>query len=337
MTWQVLSRRQTLISGIGAASVIALPSRVSATPTNRFREAFLYAYPIYEYARTAWGATVPRPQRPALHYNKVAHQRRLGDATNRAVTTPNNDTVYSTARLDVGNGPVLFDLPSLSERYYSVAFMNAFTDNFAFIGTRTTYGIGGLTEIVGPNWRGKARQGVRRIRSQTDDVWMLARVLVSGPDDLPAAIAAQEKIKILEAGEGRPLSIEPRTSDDPENFLAVVNAMLARMSLRDPVGRRARQFRSVGLEPGNSGVWSTMDERTKEAWRTTTVQTQQELKSGFGIGGDVHQGWSYPHPAIGNAGRADLVRSAVALSGLAALPREEATFKRAWTSLASLC
>jgi hypothetical protein len=328
------SRRTLLAGGALAALAHAAGCAHSASPSDPYLDAYYYAFPIYEMARTAWAAAGPTPQRPAHRFNTVQQRRTLTDHTGRNVTTPNNDTVYCSARLDLSNGPVLVSIPTVRDRYFSVAFMNAYTDNFAYVGTRATGGEGGPTLVAGSSWRGEAPAGTRLIRSDTNDVWMLARILVTGVDDLPAANAVQEQIRILDAPAPTLPPVAPTNADDLENFLAVVNATLARASLADPVGNRARNFAHVGLRPGDLNAWSSLSPAQQERWRQAAAQGQATLRTGFTLRGETLSGWHYPPPGVGSQSGADDVRAAVALSGLAALEVEEATYARADTDAA---
>lgn len=327
MTLDRPNRRQFVAAG---ATAIAWPQAALAAAPADLRAAFHYAFPIFEFARTgAASLSLAGRAQP----NEIGHRRGLADHTARAITTPNNDTVYSSARLDLSNGPVLLDVPTLKDRYFSVAFMDAYTDNFAYVGTRTTGGEGGPTLVVGPRWRGRLPSGTRLIRSPTTDVWMLGRILVSGPADLAAANAAQDGLKIVSAAAPAPLGVTPTSAEDPENLLAVVNAVLARSPGRDPVGRRARRFAAAGIVPGRAEAWARLSPDVQAAWRAGIPQWLAELRSG-GFGGARHAGWNYPPPGVGAPGANDALRSLIALSGLAALEREEAVYMRGMTDTA---
>lgn len=327
----ITASRRTLLAGVALAGLSGCVSSNSAIadPIDHYVAAYYYAYPIYEFARTAWASAGPSAQRPAHRFNQIMHRRTLTDHTGRNITTPNNDTVYSSARLDLTNGPLLAEFPTLEDRYFSVAFMNAYTDNFAYVGTRATNGVGGRALIAGPRWEGAAPDGVRVIRSQTDDVWMLARILVEGPEDLPAANTAQDQIRFLEVPDAAPLPVRPTSSDDLENFLAVANAMLARAPLTDPVGRRAAQFADTGLRAGNIDAWASISQAQRDCWTSAAARAMETLRGGFTLRGQTIAGWHYPPPGVGAPGDADDVRAAVALSGLAALEAVEATYARA--------
>lgn len=120
--------------------------------------------------------------------------------------------------------------PSSTDRYFNITFMDAFSDNFAGLATRLTGGKGGTSWVVEPQWMGSAPAGVRVLRSSTNDVWVLGRIVVEGPIDLAAAKALQDQIKIKSLATTPPnaFGVKATSTDDPSNFLAVVNDMLAR-------------------------------------------------------------------------------------------------------------
>ena len=52
--------------------------------------------------------------------------------------TINNDTVYSMAQIDLSVGPLRLDVPDTAGRYYVLQFVDAWTNNFAYVGHRAT-------------------------------------------------------------------------------------------------------------------------------------------------------------------------------------------------------
>ncbi|MFN3592685.1 MAG: DUF1254 domain-containing protein, partial [Thermaurantiacus sp.] len=325
MTLQ-LTRRTVLAAGL---SGLALPPLAATDRAwTSVESAVLFGFPIFEFARTGIATAGARPGQPH-RFNQLQHARRLLDHRARQITAPNHDTIYSSARLDLTQGPLLVELPASREGYFSIAFMNAFTDNFAYSGTRATAGAGGRALVAGPRWDGVAPTGVRLVRSATDDVWMLGRFLVDSPDGLTAAHQLQDSLRILEAPDAAPPSIDAWPAADPSHFLRVVNIMLARMSLEDPVGRRSRLFAEVGLQPGAIDAFSGLAPALQAEWLRALPSVVRHLGRGFADLGQTLDGWQSPPAGIGAPGDNDLVRATVALSGLAALEEVEATYRRA--------
>ncbi len=101
-------------------------------------EAYLYGYPlVYDLQEVAefveGGGSLPI-QAP---YNTFASARRLLGPESMFVS-PNNDTLYLVAMLDVREGPVVLHVPDTEDRYYVLQFVDAWTNNFAYIGRRAT-------------------------------------------------------------------------------------------------------------------------------------------------------------------------------------------------------
>ena len=82
--------------------------------------------------------------------NRFVHQERLSGHRDRLVTTPNNDTLYATCQIDLTGGPVTLTIPPSGDRYVSLQLMDAWSNSFAVLGTRTTGNDGGVYTLVGP-------------------------------------------------------------------------------------------------------------------------------------------------------------------------------------------
>ena len=321
-------RRRDMIKCAGALglfSIAGCQSSPMATPAATgigeagLEPAFLYAYPLYEIARTGQN----RAAQPGL--NRMVHRATLTDASMRQITAPNNDTIYSSAQLELSAGPIEVNAPTDLTRYFNITFMDAFTDNFAAIGTGPTGGRGGRFWIAGPDWTGAAPAGVTALRSSTNDVWMLGRIVVDGPDDLAAAKALQSQITILPGGNTlpRPFAVKATSAEDAENFLAVVNEMLARSPGNKGHLARRELYRDVGI---SGVVQSKPTGQMIEAWRAYLPKGRAMLREAFQFRSLISDGWSYQERGVGAFAASDKVRAAIALGGLAALPETEAMY-----------
>ncbi len=289
-------------------------------------QAFLYGFALHEFSRTA--ASSVKRSRPR---NMLGRQANLLDHTARAVTAPNSDTIYASAYLELSGGPIEIVTPDAPDRYHSIAFMNAFTDHFAVLGTRTTGGRAGRYWVVGPDWAGQPPSGVELIRSDTNDVWMLARFLVEGPDDLAAAREVQSRFilePVPQRGPVRDLIMEPQTASSPSHFLDVINELLGRSPVTLGQARRAGRFRDVGIRPGETGVWNTLPAKTREEWSVRFPEMLDRLGRQNDYLLAERNGWRGAPAEVGNFGENDALRAGVARWALAALPSEEATYFR---------
>jgi hypothetical protein len=301
------------------------------------KKTYVYAFPVYEMYRTRFGA-VYTPQNPTrTDLNQFNHIRALSDHTARQVTTPNNDTLYSSAWLDLSQEPMVFSVPDTAGRYYSMAFMDFYTNNFAYVGRRTTGTKAGDYLVVGPEWSGLAPQGLPVIKSPTNAVWLLSRILVDGEADLPNVHKLQDQCKLTpltvwtKSGEAKvktDLKNPPPAPDpkDPWNFFKIVNLGLTENPPPADEAPLMADFAKIGVGPGQ-----TFDpSRFSEGQRTVILEAVEAAKKGIPAGlakaTKPRDGWGYGAPNIGNYGKDYELRALIALIGLAAMEKEEAFY-----------
>jgi hypothetical protein len=173
-------------------------------PAAATRDAVIQTLPLFEMMRMRAATTARR--HPTLGFaseeresrmrwvNQFTHTHRKLGPDDREVVSPNNDTVYSNAWLDLSEGPVLIDTPDMGERYWVLGLLDAWTNPFAYVGRRTTGNLRQRTLVHGPNWQGEVPAGVTNVIAAPGlDVWIIGRILV---DDSPADI---ESVRALQA------------------------------------------------------------------------------------------------------------------------------------------
>ncbi len=135
---------------------------------------------------------------PAAPINQVGHMKNLATADDVMPYTPNNDTVYSGALLELRDEPMILTVPDIPDRYWSVEVADAYTNNLFYLGTRATGGKGGNHAFVGPNWNGALPEGVIEHRVPTNTVMLAVRigVIPGDPADLAKVNAEQERFEI---------------------------------------------------------------------------------------------------------------------------------------------
>ncbi|MBR3194554.1 DUF1254 domain-containing protein [Bosea sp. (in: a-proteobacteria)] len=229
------------------------------------KEAYIYAYPIMEGYQT-WRKQAVDDKAPEYvgGFNKFRHYSEPFTPDNKDIVTPNNDTPYSWAWLDLRAEPMVVSVPAVpKDRYYVMQWIDLFTQNFAYIGVRSTGFGAGSYMIVGPKWKGEKPKGIRQIfRAETEIVGTLTRTSMSGPEDAAnvKALQAQYKLEPLSAFLGRqapppapaltfpPYEVAKARSHD---FIGYLSFALGLAEPPDPseVALRKR-FASIGIEPG---------------------------------------------------------------------------------------
>jgi len=160
-------------------------------------QAYVFAAPIHEFHRfvsdfhTQQGNKV----RPV---NVLVHSPYLTPAGDeKGMCCPNQDTVYSTAHLDMGSQPLVLTIPKIENRYYTFQITDAVTNNVAQLGTRTI-GSGDRTYLLaGPKWAGITPKGMELLRFDTNEGLILLRLLVKDKNDYPALHKVQAGIKLV--------------------------------------------------------------------------------------------------------------------------------------------
>jgi hypothetical protein len=167
-------------------------------------EAYIYGYPLVydlrEVVESVEGGGSLPIQAP---YNAFAYARRLLGPETKFVS-PNNDTLYLIAQCDVRRGPVALQVPDTQDRYYVLQFVDAWTNNFAYIGRRATGTAEAEFLLADSDYQGEVPDGMTVLRAPTGVFTIVGRVQVDGEDDLPAVHALQDQFTLtpLSAGTG---------------------------------------------------------------------------------------------------------------------------------------
>ncbi|HJQ99122.1 MAG TPA: DUF1254 domain-containing protein, partial [Candidatus Polarisedimenticolaceae bacterium] len=128
-------------------------------------------------------------------WNALTHTARVYTPEDKAIQSPNSDTPYSFLGADLRAEPLVLTIPAIEEkRYYSLQFIDGYTHNFAYAGSRSTGNNAAKIFLAGPSFKGDPPSGMDYvIRSETDLALVLYRTQLFGPDDL-------ENVKKIQAG-----------------------------------------------------------------------------------------------------------------------------------------
>ncbi|MER6527117.1 DUF1254 domain-containing protein [Streptomyces sp. NPDC001508] len=163
-------------------------------------EAWLYGYPLMTAAvsRDVMTAVAARDDdRRKAPVNQFCYMRRTPDASFTEVVSPNADTLYSSAWLDLSEEPLVLSLPDFGDRFWMVPILSAWSDVFAVPGKRQHGPTAGPFLLAGPSWSGQAPEGLTVLRSPTAVNWIIARYATSGPSDYPAVHDLQDRTRLI--------------------------------------------------------------------------------------------------------------------------------------------
>ncbi|KUI33392.1 cell envelope protein [Mycobacterium sp. IS-1496] len=168
------------------------------------KEAYIYGFPIVDNYRVQYAYYVDKDN-PEYKggWNQIHSTARVYTPEDKTVQTPNSDTPYSMLGADLRAEPLVLTVPPIEQdRYYSLQFINGYTNNIAYVGSRTTGNGGGKYLFAGPGWQGGTPDGIDEvIRSDTDLAGVIYRTQLFGPSDI-------ESVKKIQAGyQVAPLSV----------------------------------------------------------------------------------------------------------------------------------
>jgi hypothetical protein len=324
------------------------PDQIAAGEASHVRavasQAFLYYLPAFVHVRQlsefiqGRGYFAPKEE-PLGGWVLV---RKLSDPSTNNVQ-PNVDTLYGASYLWIAEqGPVVLSVPAIADRYYSVAMLDAWLNNFAYVGTRTTGTAAGDYLIVPPGWTGAKPAGIREVfRAPTAVINLFQRIFVRDtPADLEAVRRIQDQIRLTPlarhpAAGGAPFPrIDSsrfalpglRLTSDPARFFQL---MMSYTEVNSPPPEDAHlvaAFRSAGLGPGM--------ELRKDALHGAALA--QGLADGRLIlnaaisRGPFRDGWTVPDPAMGRPGPHLLSRAVTQMTAMGANVPEEAVYFSAY-------
>ena len=160
------------------------------------KEAYIYGFPLVDNYRIQYSYFVDKNNKEyKAAWNQLYNNARVYTPDDKAIQTPNSDTPYSYVGADLRAEPIVFTVPAVEEhRYYSLQFIDMYTFNFAYLGSRATGNEAGSYLLAGPGWKGEKPAGVKDvIRSETEFAFVLYRTQLFNATDI-------ENVKKIQAG-----------------------------------------------------------------------------------------------------------------------------------------
>ena len=342
-----MTRREFLNVSTAAAVVCAatlLPVEKAAaaqqtlTAQSLLEQAYLYAFPLVLMDATRKVSTnTETPNGTRAPINQFIHAEKLADAASRAVVTPNVDTIYTQAFLDVGSEPMLYGVPQ-TDRFFNVQVLDAWTNTAAVLEAP------GLYAITRSDWQGELPEGVQRINVPTNRVWTIARIVLSGQEDLPNVRAIQDKMQLMPlsayqmdswtapAGTYDPaydfVPVQHVLALSPQEFFDTANQL---METNPPAAADApvlRELAALHVGPGEKFDDKALGLFSGLRWKLMLLQLKGKLKAEAANYAQQMGQWIYYGDPIGDFGTAYTYRAMVALMGLGANTTDVAIYPK---------
>nr|MBA3415176.1 DUF1254 domain-containing protein [Chloroflexia bacterium] len=266
--------------------------------------------------------------------NRLRHSRSLTGPEARSIPTPNVDTLYSKAQLELSDGPVVLTVPPVEgRRYYSFQFLDPYTNVVGYVGTRSTGNGAGHHAVVPPGWDRALPAGVEQIDAPYEQLWAIGRTAIGEDDSPEAANGVQDGYRLtglsefVESGPAGPAQSDARTPQEHPipaglDFFDALGTALAAAPPPAADAPLLDQLRTVGIGPGERpSANASLNSATTAGLNAAVGWTRP-----WGGRPEVRNGWEFAPVHVGDYGTDYCLRAAVARGGLGANTREESLY-----------
>ena len=301
-------KRNFIIAALTAVLALTSARAADITPAETkaiAEEGFIYGLPIvmnyavmYEYAVDKGNPEFKAP------FNQIKNEARVFTYKDTAIVTPNSDTPYSFAWLDLRTEPIVLSVPAVEKgRYYAVQLEDGNTFNYGYIGSRATGNDAGDYLVAGPDWKGETPPGIKKVFHSTTQFSLAGyRTQLFGPADMPNVVKVQSGYKV------QPLSAFLKQSAPPAaptiNF-PKINKELAKTGFFDyldfslqfaPPGPEEKDIREklarLGIGAGKTFDFKALSPEQKAAVVEGVKAGEEKIKQYLLSGEKIINGWN---------------------------------------------
>lgn len=256
-------------------------------------------------------------------FNEFAHNRELFPP--ETPDTTQRDALFSLGILDLRREPVVISVPDVPEgEVYMLQMGDTSTETLPYISTRTTDNKAGDYVMVGPDFQGylPADRFAGIITTRGQFIVMVGRTLVTDPDDLAAAHAIQDGMRMQPLSEflgtaapadPGPMDFIPWEDDKAAGLgaFSYINMALAwhppAWSEMDDMARFAR----IGVVPGQRFMTEGFSKDIVAAMEAGVAAAREEIEARSDQPGQAVENWTWNTQDTSRFGQDYLFRAAV--------------------------
>jgi hypothetical protein len=297
-----------------AGALLAAPAHAQAVPPAEVRaiakDAVIWGFPLVDSYRVQYSYFVDRGGAEyKAPFNTLVNNARVYTPDDKAIQTPNSDTPYSFVGADLRAEPLVITVPAIDKgRYYSIQFIDMYTFNFAYVGSRATGNGAGSFLLAGPDWNSTKPANVKSvIHSETEFAFLLIRTQLFNPGDIDNVkrIQAGYKVQTLSQFLGRPAPApapainfpKPLTADAERtslDFFSVLNFVLQFCPTNPSEAALRARFAKIGINAGKKfdpaaltpGMRQAYQDGMADAWRAFADYKATRLDTGLSSSAD---------------------------------------------------
>lgn len=326
----------------GAQAQGEAPDAEAARIQSVAEDAYIYGLPIVMNYAVMYSYAVDNssPQFKAP-FNQLHSEARVLTPKDTVIVTPNSDTPYSMAWLDLRVEPVVISVPAVEKkRYYSVQLVDGNTFNYGIFGSLSTGHEPGNYLAVGPDWQGSVPPGINKVfRSTTQFSLSIFRTQLIGPDDLEAVkqVQAGYRVQTLSsflkqsAPPAAPVVNFPKIDKElaRTNFFAYLDFALQFA----PAGPEEKVIReklaSIDIGAGNFEQFKAIAAKYRLQLGMGVKAGDEKVTKALADSGERRNGWKYQTVSFGDRAHFAgnwLQRAALAKAGIFGLDASEAQY-----------
>ncbi len=253
-------------------------------------EAYIWGFPLVSIHRTR--LHLCSRHRPGA----LNHLDDLATPNDKAIVAPNNDTLYSSGWYDLRHGELIIDVPPMDkpDRYWNVMIADAYT-HVTYI-ARRNHGTGGTKVRVKFDPSTPPRDDDSdTVTVSTPTAWVIIRVLVESPADIPVARKLQRAITVI------PPSSHPmdhteragRATNIAQSGIRIFDEIRNYMAIDPPASWHAPlsiEAKAIVENPANF---------PEEDLLTGIAEAEKHITRGNSAGSMIENGWSTGRAAGG--------------------------------------
>lgn len=287
-------------------------------------EAYVFGFAMVEHNKAVWAYGVEPKSPKYAGFNTMRNETQLYGPDDTAVVSPNNDTLYSAALMDLRAEPVVLQVPDVANRYYSFMLVDMVTDNFDYVGTRATGTKAGTYVVTGPGWKGHLPKGAVRISAPTWLVLGVGRTEIRGPEDLAAVKAVQAGYRLMPLSKFTdqttpadapkidfPTFLDTKTATT-EQFFQYLNFMMQWQAFPAVEFPLLKKFKAIDIVPGRGFEASDLLPDIFKAVEEGMAAGREKVRRQADNIGNKVNGWDLSPMNGGEFGQDYLTRSAAA-------------------------
>ena len=187
-------------------------------------DAFVYAYPMLEQLKAMDQMFKYMGSKPnVLDMNSKYPMENI----NQPIVATNLTSMTGGGFIDISGGPVTLEIPEIKDRYVVYQFIDVFTHNFFYLGTRANNGDAGRFTFYNEGQELPTHLNSKPVLVEGDHFVLVCRIDIKDRSELEHVVALQNAIKIIDA----PKELRTYPNYDKEKayspaFVEYVNALL---------------------------------------------------------------------------------------------------------------